>query len=79
LFHLWSDRAHHACCDLILWIENILDGAIEAVGPDVRSSRCIDELSNDAHPVRRLAHAAFKQIADTEFAADLLHMTARPL
>jgi len=74
LLHLGRDCSDHACCHLILEIENILDGAVEAVGPDLHSGRCIDELPGDAQAVRRFAYAAFKYIADTEFAADLLHI-----
>ena len=36
------------------------------------AGRGIDELAGDAHPVRRLADAAFQHIAHAQLAADLL-------
>ena len=38
------------------------------------AGRCIDELSGNAHAVRRLADAAFQHVAHAQFAADLLHI-----
>jgi hypothetical protein len=59
LLELRRDRADHARRHLILQIENVLDAAVEMVGPQMRAGRNIDELRGDAHPLRQLAHAAF--------------------
>ena len=78
LLHLGGDCAHHACRNLILQIENILNGAVEAVGPDMRSRRCVDELSGDAYAVRGLANAAFQHIAHAKLVTNLLHIDRPP-
>src|SRR5512132_292619 len=39
----------------------------------------IDELSRDAHPVGRLANAAFQRVAHPKLAPDLLHIDGAPL
>ena len=39
---------------LILQIKNVLEAAIEPIGPQMRVRRCIDELSRDAHPLPAL-------------------------
>src|SRR5262249_39418309 len=70
------DRANDFCRHLVLEVEDVLQGAVETVGPQLHAVRPVDELPCNAHPVSRLAHAAFKHIADTKLAADLLHFDA---
>ena len=48
--------------------------AVEAVGPEMRAGRRIDELAGDPHPLARLAHAAFEHVAHAQLAPDLLHV-----
>jgi len=60
--------------DFVLKFEHVFERAIEAVGPEMRSSLGVNQLRGDAHPVPALADRAFEDIADAEFAADLLHV-----
>jgi hypothetical protein len=39
----------------------------------------IDQLPCDAHPVRRLAHAAFEHVTDAELLSHSLHVDGAPL
>ena len=74
LLELRRDGADHARRHLVLQIEDVRQVAIEAVRPEMRAGRGIDELAGDAHPAARLAHAAFEHVADAELAPDLLHV-----
>ena len=40
----------------------------------MRAGLGVDQLRGDAHPVAGFAHRAFEDIADAEFAPDLLHI-----
>src|SRR5690348_11810285 len=44
------------------------------VGPEMRAAECINQLGSDPHTPAALAYRAFEDIADAEFAADLLHV-----
>src|SRR5262249_13197238 len=59
---------------LVLQIEDILDVAIEAIGPQMCPSFGIDQLAGYAEPVCRLADAAFEYITHPELAPHLLHV-----
>ena len=74
LLQLRRDRADHARGHLILQIEDVLELAIEVIGPQMRPARSIDQLRGDADPLRRLAHAAFEHVTHTQLATDLLHI-----
>jgi hypothetical protein len=65
--------------DVVLEVENILKSAVKAIGPEVSAGGGVDELSGDAHAAYRFAHAALKDVADTELASDLLHVHRSPL
>src|SRR5262249_34214002 len=67
---LRRDRADDGLRHLILQLEDVAEGAIEAIGPDVAAGGRIDELSGNAHALR-LAHAPFQHVAHTEVASDL--------
>ena len=58
---------------LVLEVENIFQGAVEAIGPEVGARFGLDQLCGDTHPVPTLAHRAFQDVADTELASHLLH------
>jgi len=47
------DRADHACRDLVLHCEDIVERPVVALGPDVPSCLGFDELAGDADPVAR--------------------------
>ena len=59
---------------MILKIENVLDRAIETVGPKVRSGSGLDELRGDAQAAARLAHAPLEDVSNPELAPCLPHI-----
>ena len=79
LLELWRDRADDALGHPVLQLEDVLERAVEAVGPEMGAGRRIDELAGDAHAVRGLAHAAFEHVAHAELAADLPHVDGAAL
>jgi len=68
------DRAGDTRCYLVLKLENAVEGAVNAVCPDVSAGRRVDKLGSDAYPVAALADAAFEHVAHAQFAADLLQV-----
>ena len=72
--HLRLDRADNLLRHPILEIEQVFDLALEAIRPDMRHRRGIDELRGDANARAHPANAAFEHIAHAELAADLLHV-----
>jgi hypothetical protein len=54
--------------DLVLHLEEVGDGLVEAFGPEMRSDLRFEELDVDAHAISRPLRAAFKDIADVELA-----------
>src|SRR6516165_11466567 len=60
--------------DIVLKLQDVLHIAVEAVGPEMRPVRGVDQLRGDAHATACLAHGAFEHIAHAEFAPDLLHI-----
>src|SRR5262245_32807213 len=69
---LWCNRGDNGSCYLLLYCKDVLQHAVVALRPDVIAGQRVDQLAGYAYPVRRLAYAAFKDIADTKFLADLL-------
>ncbi len=59
---------------LVLQLEDVVERAVETVGPEMRSIGCVNQLCGDPHPAASFAHRAFEHIADTQFATDLLHI-----
>src|SRR6202040_1950191 len=68
------DDTGDADSDLVLELEDVLQRAVEAAGPEMRAGQGIDQLPGDAHLRSRLAHRAFEDIAHAELAADLLYV-----
>ena len=68
------DRTDDAGGDLILQVKDVIERAIETVGPDVIAGDRVDQLPGDAHPVAGFAYRAFEQIAHAQFARHLLHV-----
>ena len=64
----------HRCGHLVLDCEDVRKLAVIAVGPDMAIGFGIDELDGDAHPIARLAYAAFDQIVDRKLLGDLFHV-----
>ena len=71
---LRGDGADHAGGQLVLELEDVLDPPLEAVRPEMRARGGVDQVRRYPHPVRRLAHAAFQDVAHAELAPDLLHV-----
>src|SRR5438477_11892491 len=67
------DHAGDVDRHLILKIENVFQGAVETIGPEMGAGLGLDQLRGDARPVPTLAHRALQHIADTELASHLLH------
>src|SRR5882757_6760191 len=59
---------------MVLQIEHIFERAIKTIGPQMCSGLGIDKLTRDTNAISELPNAAFKYIAHTELAADLLHV-----
>jgi len=70
----WLDDTSDAERDLVLKLQDVLHIAVEAVGPEMVAGRGVDELCGDAHSAAGFAHRTFEDIADTQFATDLLHV-----
>ncbi len=73
------DDADDLVGDLVLQVENVFQRAVVAVGPQMRPGRGLDQLRRDAHPVARLAHASFQDIAHAELTPDLSHIDGSAL
>jgi hypothetical protein len=59
LLKLRCDRSHDTGGHVILQIQNVTQGAVEAICPQMRTDRCIDKLPGDSKAIRRLTDAAF--------------------
>src|SRR5215471_7549906 len=79
LLQLGPDRTYDARSHLVLQIEDILQRAIETVGPEMRPGGGVDELAGDTHLVCRLAHAPLEYVADAHPSADLPYIAGPPL
>jgi len=60
--------------DPVLELEDILQRAVETVGPNMHPTERIDQLRGDALASASLAHRAFEHITHAELASDLLHV-----
>ena len=67
-------RAREARDDFVLHVEEIGKRLIEPLGPEMIAGFSVDELHIDTHAVSAALDAAFKHIADVQFAADLLQI-----
>src|SRR5262249_36693054 len=74
LFELWSKLTNNACSHPILKFEDVLQGFIIPLSPEMSSRRGINQLTGDAHAICRLSDAPFKDVAHTELTSDLLYV-----
>src|SRR5262249_61591663 len=65
--------------DLVLQSEQIADVVIEAVGPQIGPSVCIDQLGVGAHLLTRAPYAPFQCVAHAELATDLFNVNRSAL
>src|SRR5438094_6837075 len=73
------DHAGNAASHFVLEVEDVLERAVEPIGPEMRAGFGIDQLPCDPHPVAGLAHRAFEHVAYAKFARDTLHLDRLPL
>src|SRR6516162_1848319 len=70
----WLDRGDDTRGDVVLHREDVSDIPVVALGPQMGTGGCIDQLAADAHPLPGSAHASLEDIADAKVAADLLEI-----
>jgi len=68
------DRANDALGDLVLEFKDVLDRPIEAIRPQMRARRRVDQLARDAQPASRLANAAFEHVTHAKLIGHLAHV-----
>ena len=71
---LGVQRACQARDDFVLHVEEIGEGLIEPLGPEMIARFGVDELDIDAHAVSAALNAALEHIADVQLAPDRLHV-----
>src|SRR5262249_46486687 len=76
--HARLDCADHACGDLVLKIEDIVELSVVAISPEVAAAGGIDELASDANAVTALAHASFKDVAHAKPTRDVPDIEGLP-
>jgi len=52
-------------------LENVVESALETLGPNMRAGSRVDQLAGDAHPLSGLAYTAFENVAHAEFPPNL--------
>ena len=72
------DRANDTARDLLLKREDVVERAVETVGPDMCAGCRIDQLAGDANSTTGLAHAAFEHVTHAKLAPDFTSIV-RPL
>ena len=60
--------------NLVLHVEEIGHGLVEALGPKMIAGLGVDELHVHAHPIAAALHRTFKDVTHAQLAADLLHI-----
>ena len=68
---LGVERARQARDDFVLHVEEIGQGLVEPLGPEMIARFGVDELHVDAHAVSAALDAALEDIADVQLAPDL--------
>src|ERR1700730_7470144 len=76
--HGWLDDSGDPDCDLILQVENIFQGAVETVGPEMRAGFRLDQLRGNPHATGGLAYRAFQHVTNAQFAGYPLHIDGLP-
>ena len=66
---LGVQRARQARDDFVLHVEEIGQGLVEPLGPEMTAALGVDELDVDAHAVSAALNAAFEDIADVQLVA----------
>lgn len=74
MLQLGRNRAYHTGREAVLQIENVFNGVVESIGPEMRRGGRINKLGSDANPIIGSTDAAFEHVAHAQFATDLLHI-----
>ena len=69
-----GDGVIHPVGHVVLQDRHVAALFVIAIGPDMFSRRCIDELGGDAHLAARSSDASFDHVADFQVFPDLLHL-----
>jgi len=70
----YIERVRDPARDLVLQREQVADVAVEALGPEMRVGRGVDQLGVDANPVPRSLDTAFQHVTHAELTADLFRV-----
>ena len=70
----YIERVRDPARDLVLQREQVADVAVEALGPEMRVGRGVDQLGVDANPVLRSLDTAFQHVTHAELTADLFRV-----
>ena len=65
--------------DAVLEGEDVVERAVEVLGPEVRAGDAVDELGGDPEPVAGPPHAALEHVAHAELPRDLPHVDGAAL
>ena len=76
---LGHQRACQPRDNFVLHVEEVDDGLIEALGPEMIACLCAYELHIDAHAIAAALNAALEDVANVQLAADLLQIDCLPL
>ena len=68
------ERARQARDDFVLHVEEVGQGLVEPLGPEMIARFGVDQLDVDAHAVSAALDAALEHIADVQLAPDLLQI-----
>ena len=71
---LGVERARQPRDDFVLHVEEIGEGLVEPLGPEMIACLGIYELDIDAHAIAAALNAALEDVADVQLAADLLQI-----
>src|SRR5262249_13587882 len=74
LLHLRRDGTNYARGNVVLQVKDVLQLAIKAIRPQVRSRRGINELRCYPNSIGRFAHAALKDIPDAQITTHVLYV-----
>src|SRR6266702_6429673 len=66
------DDCCNAAADVILQVEDVDEGAVIAIGPDLGFAAGMSQLGRHANAIARLADMAAQEVLDTELLGNLL-------
>jgi len=73
-YELGAQRVGEPRYDFVLHIEQVCDGLVEALGPQVVAGLRVNQLHVNPKPVAAALYRTFKHVADVQFTADLFEI-----